>query len=180
MPRGAATPPAGPSTQLLILGDRDGLSWVLRNRRMAFTESRAAEVGRLRAGDRLFLYTTRGCYNNPTRDRGRVIGEAEAKEAPTRLAGPIAIGGREFAFACEIELKSLTPFREGVVLADLVPKLQVFPDERSWSARMRRPLLPLTPKDARLISKELAPIARAVEDTIEDYVNWVARVTSAR
>jgi hypothetical protein len=176
----ASAPSTRPSTYLLILGDREGLSWVLHNRRMAFTESRAAEVADLRAGDRLFLYTTRGCYHNPTRDRGRVIGEAEATSAVTRLDRPILIGDRQFTYACDIELKSLAPFREGVVLAEYVPRLEVFPDQRSWSARMRRPLLPMTPKDALLISKELAPVTRPVQETIDDYVTWVARVTSAQ
>jgi hypothetical protein len=165
---------------LLILGDRDGLLWVLQNRRMAFTESRAAEVADLRAGDRLFLYTSRGCYHNPTRDRGRVIGEAEAKEAPTRLAKPISIGGRVFSYACDIELRSLAPFREGVVLADLVRRLEVFPDQRSWSARMRRPLLALSARDARLIAKEVAPIARPVGEAIDGYREWLQRVAARR
>jgi hypothetical protein len=170
---------ARPSAYLLILGDRDGLAWVLRNRRMAFTESRAAEVSELRRGDRLFLYTSRGCYHNPTRDRGRVIGEAETTSAPARLDEPVAIGDREFAYACDIGLKSLAPFRDGVVLADLVPRLEVFPDERSWSVRLRRPLLALTAKDARLIDKELVPLTRPVEETVDEYVDWVARVTHA-
>jgi hypothetical protein len=171
MPPPAARRASRPSRYLLILGDRDGLAWVLRNRRMAFTESRAAEIRELRSGDRLFLYTSRGCYHNPTRDRGRVIGKAETTSAVTRLDEPIAIGNREFSYACDIELDSLAPFRKGVILADLVPRLEVFPDERSWSARMRRPLLVLPAKDARLIAKELAPLARPVEETIHDYVD---------
>jgi hypothetical protein len=146
---------------------------------MAFTESRAVDVVGLRPGDRLLLYTSRGCYHNPTRDRGRVIGEAEAREAPTRLAKPICIGEREFSSACDIELKSLAPFREGVVLADLVARLEVFPDERSWSARLRRPLLAIPRKDAGLIAKELALVACPVEETIDRYTQWLHRVATA-
>jgi hypothetical protein len=182
MPRAvAANAVRRPSAFLLILGDRDGLSWVLRNRRMAFTESRASEVAALRAGDRLFLYTSRGCYHNPTRDRGRVIGEAEARAgATTRLVKPISIGQREFSLVCDIALKSLAPFREGVVLAELVPRLEVFTDKNSWSVRMRRPLLPLPAKDVRLVVKELAGIARPVDETIGQYTHWLKRVGAAR
>lgn len=111
-----------------------------------------------------------GEYGQPSSPR--------ATSAVTRLDEPVTIGKREFAYACDIELHSLAPFRDGVVLADLVARLEVFPDERSWSVRMRRPLLALPAKDARLIAKELAALARPVDETIDDYVAWVARVTN--
>jgi hypothetical protein len=70
----------------LILGHRARLAWVLGHSRMAspdgFTDARARKGERPDVGDRLFLYTSRGCFGNPTRDRGRVIGEAG-------VAGPL-------------------------------------------------------------------------------------------
>lgn len=181
MPRRVlAGPAANRSTYLLILGDREGLAWVLHNRRMAFTESRVTEIAELRAGDQLLLYTSRGCYRNPTRDRGRVIGEAEARHAVARLKKPIPIGEREFSHTCDIQLKSLAPFRDGVMLTDLVPKLDVFPDARSWSARMRRPLLKLPPNDARLLLARLASIARPADENIRGYLDWLEHVATAQ
>jgi hypothetical protein len=57
------------AAHLLILGDRDALRWVLRNERMAFEAHRRKDVTRLAVGDTLFVYTMRGCFHNPTRDR---------------------------------------------------------------------------------------------------------------
>jgi hypothetical protein len=161
---------AAPQTYLLILGHREGLAWVLRNSRMAFTESRAAEGAQLTVGDRLFLYTSRGCFGNPTRDRGRVIGEAGVTSALRRRREPMEITEQQFTHDCQIELKSLAPFREGVVIADLVDQLEAFPDRRSWSFRLRRPLLPLPRPDVALIARELRRVARPVEETVADYL----------
>jgi len=61
---------------LLVIGDRDALGWILAEQRMAFPTAQRAEVRALRIEDELFLYTTRGAFKNPTRDRGRVIGAA--------------------------------------------------------------------------------------------------------
>jgi hypothetical protein len=59
---------------LLIIGDCDALQWVLNKRRMAFPPHRERLAGELSRGDRVFLYTTRSCWRNPTRDRGRIAG----------------------------------------------------------------------------------------------------------
>jgi hypothetical protein len=78
---------------LLILADREAISWVLREQRMAFPATPRAEVRALAAGDRLFLYATRGAWRNPTRDRGRIIGSAHVREAVRVLDEPVTIGG---------------------------------------------------------------------------------------
>ena len=65
------------SAYLLIFGRSEGLSWVLANERMAFSEANASRAKRLEPGDRLFMYTTKGFFGSPARDLGRVSGEAE-------------------------------------------------------------------------------------------------------
>jgi hypothetical protein len=170
----------GGQPYLLILGHREGLSWVLENSRMAFTASRSREAERLAIGDRLFIYTTRGCFGNPTRDRGRVIGEAKVIGRLRRRPTPLTIGARNFTHDCRIALASLAPFREGIVVAELVPKLEVFPDKRSWSARLRRPLVPLTPNDAQLIATRLRGVARPVAETISEYITRGTEVERRR
>ena len=50
------------ASYLLILGNHEGLRWVLANRRMAFRR-RAAAVPGLILGDGLLVYTTRGCFS---------------------------------------------------------------------------------------------------------------------
>jgi hypothetical protein len=126
---------------LLILGHREGLAWVLRNQKMAFSAARASDGKRLAVGDRLYLYTSRGCFHNPTRDRGRVIGEATVASELRALPETLLIGEREFAYTCDLELESLAPFRQGVVIANLVSDLKTFPDASTWSFKLRRPLL---------------------------------------
>jgi hypothetical protein len=65
-----------PAAYLRVLGERRALAWVLGSRRIAFPEQRRADAQALQVDDRLFLYATRGCFHNPGRDLGRVIGTA--------------------------------------------------------------------------------------------------------
>jgi hypothetical protein len=148
-----------PASALCIIGDRDALAWVLTERRMAFPAGRASSASRLRVGDRLFLYTTRGCFKNPGRDRGRVIGSALVQTAVERFPVPVEISGRRFDLGCRLDVDGLAPFGAGVPLQPLAERLRVFPDAKTWSAWMRRALLFLPPADADLIASELADVA---------------------
>jgi hypothetical protein len=153
------------AAHLLILADREALRWVLRNRQMAFETHRRNQVTQLAVGDTLFLYTTRGCFHNTTRDRGRVIGSAVVTAPVEPLEKGVVVMGREFWLACTFDLLALAPRDDGVVLADLVPRLAAFPIKRAWSTRMRRPLLTLPPKDAALIDRKLAGLVREPDST---------------
>jgi hypothetical protein len=104
----------------MVIGERDGLAWVLRNQRMAFPKARLRDAEALKAGDRLLMYTTRGCFGNPTRDRGRVMGEASVKSLATLFKPPIKIAGRSFGSSIQLDIRSLAPARSGVELAPLV------------------------------------------------------------
>lgn len=157
------------AAHLLILGDRDALRWVLRNERMAFEAHRKHDGSRLAVGDALVLYTTRGCFHNPTRDRGRVVGRAVVTSPVSPLEESLVVMNREFGLGCTFDLVALAPRHEGVVLADLVPRLDAFPIKRAWSARMRRPLLTLPPKDAALIEHELARVVSEPTTTVATY-----------
>lgn len=143
---------------LLVLGERAALAWVLTEQRMAFPAHRAREADALRPGDPLLLYTTRGCFHNPTRDRGRVMGEATVAGPARRLATPVAFGDHEFPIGCDLVIERIAPFGRGVELAPLVDRLRAFPDPRSWSARMRRALVPLPAADLRLLRRRLEPL----------------------
>src|SRR5262245_52569967 len=126
--------PAVQGTFLLVLSERMGLAWVLRNQRMAFAASTIRSAEKLKPGDRLFLYTTRNCFHNPTIDRGRVVGEAEVLDNVRRRREPLIILDRSFTHDCPIELRTLTAYRTGLELAPLVERLHAFPDKRSWAA----------------------------------------------
>lgn len=158
-----------PSTYLLIISDRSALSWVVTAQRMAFPAGRSMAARALEEGDEIFLYTTRGCFRNPTRDLGRVIGRARVAGPVGVMEDPVVFGERTFTEGCRLEVSGLARFREGLVLRDLVPRLSVFPDPATWSVRMRRASLTLPPGDADLVRTELEPLLVPYGEAAEDY-----------
>jgi hypothetical protein len=158
------------AAHLLIIGERDALAWVLREQRMAFPSYRRQEASALQPGDELLLYTTRGCFHNPGRDRGRVIGLAEAVERPVDLPQPFEVAGRTFTVGCRIEIGLLTPLGDGVELAPLVPELASFPNKHGWATRLRRPLVSIAEDDAKRLVKRLRPRAQPPAEVLSGYL----------
>ena len=155
---------------LLPIADREPLAWIVREQRTAFTDNRARDAAALESGDVLFLYSTRGCFRNPTRDRGRVIGRAIVVGAATRARRAPAFGDRKYPNIVDLDIESLAPLRSGIELAPLVPKLsQTFPDAATWSVRMRRALVPLGERDASLIARKLASVALPYSEAARGY-----------
>jgi hypothetical protein len=143
---------------MLVIGDREPLAWILTNERMAFSRSRSE----LAEGDRLFLYATRGCFRNPVRNRGRVIGEARVAGSVNLLPEPIVFGEKAFPFGCDLQITGLAARNTGPELRDMVSKLHRFPDPQTWSAQLRRVLVPLDAHDAAIVHNELAPLMNAL------------------
>ncbi|MBJ7000107.1 hypothetical protein JG491_08465 [Streptomyces sp. CRPSP2-6A1] len=158
-----------PSTHLLIIGDRAALSWVVTEQRMAFPAGRAKAARTLGEGDEIFLYTTRGCFRNPTRDLGRIVARATIASPVRVLDEPVVFNDRSFTEGCRLQVSGLAPFRAGLVLRDLVPRLSVFPDPTTWSVRMRRASLTLPPGDADLVRTELEPLLRPYGEVRDGY-----------
>ncbi|CAN5847571.1 hypothetical protein BH20GEM1_BH20GEM1_10210 [soil metagenome] len=69
----------------------------------------------------------------------------------------------------KLHIELLAPRHEGVELAPLVERLDVFPEARSWSARMRRALVPLGARDAALLERELGRVAQCYPHDLESY-----------
>lgn len=160
------------ASHLLVIGDREALGWVLTAEQMAFPSAARHEVAALDVGDELLLYTTRGAYKNPTRDRGRVIGTATVRSPVARLTEPVRFGDREFPVGCDLDLGPLAPWGEGVELHPLLPRLESFAGVGSvWSTRLRRPLLYLPEPDARLLRSELGPLVSSTTD-FGAYTRW--------
>ncbi|GAA3745862.1 hypothetical protein [Salinactinospora qingdaonensis] len=155
---------------LMIIGDREALAWVLATRQTAFPAGRAREASGLAAGDSVLLYTTRGCFRNPSRDRGRIIAHAAVAAPVTHDDEPVEFGGRGYPLRCPLHLTELAPFGAGVVLADHVTSLYAFPNPKAWSIQLRRPLLPLNEHDHAYLTRELTPIVAPVEETIGEYL----------
>lgn len=154
---------------LLPIAEREPLRWILSEQRTAFPAGRSRDAALLRRGDRLFLYTTRGCFHNPTRDRGRVVGIARVAGAASTLGTPARFDGREFPIGVSLRIERLAPLRRGVELAPLVARLHTFPDPASWSARMRRALVPLDEHDAELIERALLSFAPRYPGELSSY-----------
>ncbi|MGW5778964.1 hypothetical protein [Streptomyces sp. NPDC003863] len=154
------------ATHLLILSDREALRWVVTEQRMAFPAGRSKPVSE---GDEIFLYTTRGCFRNPTRDRGRLMGRATVSSPVGIMSKPLSIGERTFSEGCDLRILALAGWREGLVLSDFVPRLEVFPDPVTWSVRMRRAVLSLPDRDANLLRAAVTPLLRAYDDVVEQY-----------
>ncbi|MGC5031088.1 hypothetical protein [Micromonospora sp. DT229] len=157
------------SAYLVILGDRDAISWVLHEERMAFPATPRAEVAALAADDRLFLYATRGAWRNPTRDRGRIIGTAVARSSVRKLDEPVEIAGRTFVSGCDLRIDSLVPYPGGLELQPLVAQLAAFPNPQTWSIYLRRALLTLPAQDAQLLDSLLTPMTMARTQALGTY-----------
>src|SRR3954453_16777116 len=98
----------------LIFGDRAALSWVVTEPRMSFPQGRSALARTLKPGDEVLLYTTRGCFRNPTRDLGRVIDQAEVAAPARVLQEPVRFGDRSFTDVCRLDIHGAARLREGV------------------------------------------------------------------
>ncbi|MDT0531865.1 hypothetical protein RM555_23000 [Micromonospora sp. DSM 115977] len=146
------------SSYLVVLGERDAIWWVLHEQRMAFPATPRAEVADLAPGDRLFLYATRSAWNNPPRDRGRVIGVATAATAARRLDQPIEIAQRSFHSACELRIDGVVPYPGGLELGPLVDRLDAFPKPHAWSVYLRRALVRLSDSDRAILDQGLNPM----------------------
>ncbi|GAA3987603.1 hypothetical protein [Thermobifida alba] len=164
------------SAYLMVIGDREALAWVLSTRQTAFPAARAGQASRLSAGDELLIYTTRGCFRNPTRDRGRVVALATVAAPVTRDTAPVRFGDREYPLRCPLRVTELAPFGTGPVLADHVAALHAFPDPRSWSVRLRRPLVLLDAHDRDLLVGLLRPDLVPLDDALAEYLRRGAPV----
>jgi hypothetical protein len=164
------------SAYLLVLGHRDGLRWVLDHDAMAFAEHRAGLARRVCLGDELFLYTTRGCFLNPTRGRSRVIGKARATAVATS-GDPIEVADQAFGTFLNIGIETLAPFPCGVDFAEIVTELRAFPPSGAWAARLRAPLVALEREDATLLDGLLT--GGSVDEAKESYRRWTPGVRLA-
>jgi hypothetical protein len=164
---------------LLILGNRVGLGWVLTRSRMAFPDPRRSEVRDVSVGDALYLYATRTCFGNPGRDRGRVIAVASVTSAVEKLEQPVKLVGREFIAGCGLSITSIAPLGLGPELRPLVPSLDAFGrSAEAWSWKLRRPLLRITPHDAKVLDGALKTEVVPIEQAVSPYLQWYEAYTT--
>jgi hypothetical protein len=160
---------------LLVIGDAAALAWVLAEQRMAFPALRRSQAMALEIGDELLVYTTRGCFHNPRRDTGRVMALAEVATQVRDLAEPVVFGERRFTSGCALDIQGLAALREGVELSPLVTELHAFPDARTWSAQLRRPLVPLDEHDVSLLRRQLTTLLEPLDHHLASYLRVAQR-----
>lgn len=154
-------------TSLLVISDREPLAWMLRTSRFALPAGRAGSAPR--PGDTLLLYTTRGCYRNPTRDRGLVMGVARVASAAAALDEPVSFRGRDFGVGLALEIDGVCPVHVGVDLAGVRGELGLLAGDGPWSYRLRRTVVPLSDADGTLLRKRLVPLLRPVNEVLAGY-----------
>jgi hypothetical protein len=164
------------ASYLLVIGEREALAWILRMRQMAFPPRRWAEVERLAVGDELFVLSTRNCYHSPNRDRTLVVARALVATPVKPLEPAVQLAGRSFTRGCDLDIQVLTPYRTGVELAPLIPRLDAFPRKDLWPSLLRRPLLLVNTRDAGLLRNRLCKMAAPMSVNLEDYLRSITPV----
>jgi hypothetical protein len=167
------------ASHLVLLSDRSALAWVIKEQRIAFSPTHARRGTSLAEGDEVFLYTTRGCFRNPKRDMGRVIGIARVTSEVRTLEDPVIFDERSFTVGCSLRIEALSPMRGGLVLRDLVPELSVFPNPATWSIRLRRSVLPLPPADANILRSSLLPHLHPYSETASRYASLTEKAAAS-
>lgn len=141
------------SAWLFVLGNNEAKDWVVANKTMAFRDHIRAT--RLVKGDRFVLYTTRGCYNNPTRDRAQVIGTGTITSDLRR--DPVVVNGETFTQSVTLRFDAEPLGRaDGVDFVSLVPELGFIRKKKSWMAYVRKALVPLPDEDFERLAAALA------------------------
>lgn len=169
-----------PAAYLLVISEREALSWILAEGRTAFPGTTRREVEQLSVGDHLFLLTTRGCFHNPTRDATRVIGTATVTSPVVKFHDPVEVAGRSFPRGCDLEIGPLAPYLTGVELAPLVEAFEAFGGRTAWGMLLRRPLVRLTTPDARLLMGQLQRVSRSRVETLPEYLDKIRPVRSPK
>lgn len=147
-----------PNFALALIADRRALGWVLEEQMVAFPDRRfGGQDPPFHEGDSIYLYTTRGCFKNPTRDRSRIIGKAIATSNLRVNAKPVTFGDRAYPLEVPVRIESLAPFGEGIDFAAQVPTMTTFPKPDAWTAYMRRAFVILSRADAKRFDKLLKP-----------------------
>jgi hypothetical protein len=146
---------------LTVLGHAAGARWVLEESRMAFGGGQAARAARIQPGDRLFLYTSRGAFKDPTRDEAQLLGLASVLTPVARLREPLLIADREFVVGCKLQITIALPLRAGVPFRPLVARMEFIRHKDSWSAYMRSSLIQLPTSDAWVLEQALEAAHRA-------------------
>ncbi|ADG98196.1 hypothetical protein Srot_1736 [Segniliparus rotundus DSM 44985] len=158
---------------LLVLADGESVRWVLGASRMAFNPRIRKRAEELAVGDTLYLVTTKECWGSSSDATTLVVGTATVR-TPVRYLEEHERHHETslYTLGCDLELRSLAPFRQGVELSKLVPSLTAFPNKQQWGWPLRKTLVTLSAEDIEVVQEKLIKIVGDPADYAGDYVNW--------
>jgi hypothetical protein len=132
---------------VVVLAEAEGLRWMLKRSRMAWTEASARRAEQIRPRHRLLLYVARGAFHNPTRDESHLIGLAEVASPVRRFRRPVELAGRRFVCGCDLRLEVVLPERRGAPVRPLVPELSFVRRKEVWGQYLRSGLVQVPTED---------------------------------
>ena len=127
-----------------------------------------AEARRVAPHDRVFLYTTRLCFQNPTRDRGRVIGLAVVTKPSRRLAEAVTFGGREYVIELALPHRATRPIPTRRSAGRPVPQLDL-PRQGLMERPYATSACPVGPGDGDVLLTHLAQVAEPYRAALDSY-----------
>lgn len=141
---------------LFVIGEENALHWVLAEKRMAFRGH--VNTTRLKPGDLIVVYATRGCWHNPTRDRGQVA--AVGTIASPVVAAPVEVSGEIMPHSCDLAFEVVLPERHGLPFDTLVARLPLTRSRTHWGPMLRRTIVGLSDTDVKVIRTAIHKAAR--------------------
>lgn len=140
---------------LVVLSQAEGIRWVLRNEKMAFSEGLCKRAGRIAPGDTLFFYASRLAFANQRHGEPQLIALGIAKDAVKKTRRPVRIAGRAFQCVCPFALKVELPELQGVPFIPLVRDLRFIRRKQTWHGYLLQGLIHLPEEDARLLTRAI-------------------------
>ena len=142
---------AGKQYWIWVFGSIEALRWVLKTKRMAFSDSQARVAKRTQKGDQVVLYVTRGAFNNPTRDRARLAGLVEVAST-ARKGKVLTLPGarkaeRSYSLFVPFRPIALLPERSGPEVQPLVGKLERINKPQVWGHYFRQSPIEISEHD---------------------------------
>lgn len=141
---------------LSVIGDVEGLRWVLRHGRMAWTVASSRRAALLTPGDSLVVYVSRNAFHNPTRDASQLAAVATILTATKQLKRPMALAGRKFIATTDVQLDLRLPEREGVAVKPLVPRLGFVRRPEVWGMYFRSGLIEISGADFLILKDAIS------------------------
>lgn len=138
-------------TVIFVVGSRVALEFILDNEVMAFRAAVKTEL--LTEGMKFAIYTTRGAYGNPSKDRSQILALGRLVSGVTDH--PHSIGHELFPRSCQLRIEARLPWRNGLLFEPLIDELAFVGGRRRYSSVFHRTIVKVPVKDFDRISSDV-------------------------